>query len=84
MYKRQKGVRCRPVEGAFYLFPDVSGTGLSSEEFALRALREAGVGVLPGDAFGESGEGHIRIACTQAMESLMRAMDALERFTAAL
>ena len=79
-----KGVRCRPVEGAFYLFPDVSGTGLSSEEFALRALREAGVGVLPGDAFGESGEGHIRIACTQAMESLMRAMDALERFTAAL
>ena len=79
-----KGVRCRSAAGAFYLFPDISGTGLSSEEFSLRALREARVGLLPGDAFGESGEGYVRIACTQAMDSLMRAMDALERFTDAL
>ena len=79
-----KGVECHPAEGAFYLFPNIAGTGLSSEEFAWRLLREAKVGALPGDAFGATGEGYIRIACTQSQETLMEAMDKMEQFTAAL
>ena len=76
-----KGIKCHPAEGAFYLFPNISGTGLSSTEFAWRALREAGVAVLPGNTFGGSGEGYLRIACTQSQETLMAAMDRLEQFT---
>lgn len=79
-----KGIRCHPAEGAFYLFPSVSGTGLTSEEFAWRLLREAGVAVLPGSAFGATGEGYVRIACTQSMDTLMKSMDAMERFTSTL
>ena len=79
-----KGVTCHPAEGAFYLFPSIKGTGLSSEDFAWRALQEAGVAVLPGSTFGDSGEGYLRIACTQSQETLMAAMDKLERFTGSL
>ncbi|MBQ9564139.1 MAG: pyridoxal phosphate-dependent aminotransferase [Synergistaceae bacterium] len=79
-----KGVSCHPAEGAFYLFPNIKGTGLSSEDFAWRALQEAGVAVLPGNTFGDSGEGYLRIACTQSQETLMAAMDRLERFTGSL
>ena len=76
-----KGIKCHPAEGAFYLFPNVSGTGLSSEEFTWRLLQEAGVAVLPGSAFGATGEGYVRIACTQSQETLMAAMDRMEMFT---
>ena len=79
-----KGVKCHPAEGAFYLFPSIKGTGLSSEDFAWRLLREAKVGALPGDAFGAAGEGYIRIACTQSQETLMAAMDKMEEFAAKL
>lgn len=75
-----KGVKCHPAEGAFYLFPDISGTGLSSEEFTLQLLNEAHVAVLPGSAFGATGEGYLRIACTQSMETLSAAMDKMEEF----
>ncbi|MCR5346946.1 MAG: pyridoxal phosphate-dependent aminotransferase [Fretibacterium sp.] len=78
------GVECHPAEGAFYLFPSIRGTGLSSEEFAWRLLREAGVAVVPGNAFGSTGEGYIRIACTQSQETLMAAMDKMESFTRSL
>ncbi|MBR0094417.1 MAG: pyridoxal phosphate-dependent aminotransferase [Synergistaceae bacterium] len=75
-----KGVKCPPAEGAFYLFPDISGTGLTSEEFTWQLLNEAKVAVLPGNAFGATGEGHVRIACTQSMETLMKSMDQMESF----
>ncbi len=75
-----KGVKCHPAEGAFYLFPDISGTGLTSEEFTWRLLNESHVAVLPGSAFGQTGEGYIRIACTQSMDTLMKAMDGIEKF----
>ena len=75
-----KGVKCHPAEGAFYLFPDISGTGLNSEEFTWQLLNEAKVAVLPGSAFGQTGEGYIRIACTQSMETLMEAMNKMEEF----
>lgn len=75
-----KGVKCRTPEGAFYLFPDISGTGLNSEEFTWRLLNESKVAVIPGSAFGRTGEGYIRIACTQSMETLTEAMNRMEEF----
>lgn len=75
-----KGVRCPPADGAFYLFPNISGTGLSSEDFSWRLLEEAKVATVPGSPFGRSGKGYIRIACTQSQDTLMRAMDAIEKF----
>lgn len=75
-----KGVKCQTPEGAFYLFPDISGTGLTSEEFTWRLLNESKVAVLPGSAFGQTGEGYIRIACTQSMETLNESMNKMEEF----
>ncbi len=79
-----KGVKCHEAEGAFYLFPDISGTGLTSEEFTWKLLNEAHVAVLPGSAFGETGEGYIRIACTQSMEILLNSMDRMKNFCESL
>ena len=75
-----KGVKCHAAEGAFYLFPDISGTGLTSEEFTWQLLNEAHVAVLPGSAFGGTGEGYLRIACTQSMETLTESMNRMEEF----
>ena len=75
-----KGVRCHQAQGAFYLFPDITGTGLTSEEFTWRLLNEAHVAVLPGSAFGATGEGYLRLACTQSMETLMKSMDRMQEF----
>ena len=75
-----KGVKCQTPEGAFYLFPDISGTGLNSEEFTWRLLNESKVAVIPGSAFGQTGEGYIRIACTQSMETLNESMNRMEEF----
>ena len=75
-----KGVKCHRAEGAFYLFPDISGTGLTSEEFTWQLLNGAKVAVLPGSAFGETGEGYLRLACTQSMGTLMESMDRMEDF----
>ncbi|MBR1658408.1 MAG: pyridoxal phosphate-dependent aminotransferase [Synergistaceae bacterium] len=75
-----KGVKCHQAEGAFYLFPDISGTGLTSEEFVWQLLNDAKVAVLPGSAFGRTGEGYIRIACTQSMDSLSEAMNRMKEF----
>ena len=75
-----RGVKCHAAEGAFYLFPDISGTGLTSEEFTWQLLSEAHVAVLPGSAFGGTGEGYLRIACTQSMETLTESMNRMEEF----
>ena len=74
------GVKCPDAEGAFYLFPNIQATGLTSEEFVWQLLNEAHVAVLPGSAFGATGEGYLRIACTQSMELLAEAMDKMEEF----
>jgi aspartate/methionine/tyrosine aminotransferase len=75
-----KGVSCAPAEGAFYLFPNIKGTGLDSEKFVWDLLEKSRVATIPGSAFGASGEGYIRIACTQSMEILKQAMDKMEDF----
>lgn len=77
---KMKGVSCAPAEGAFYLFPNIKGTGFSSEDFIWKLLENAHVATIPGAAFGESGEGYIRVACTQSMDTLTEAMDRMEKF----
>lgn len=71
-------------DGAFYLFVDVRGTGLSSRDFALRLLEEEKVAVVPGDAFGPGGEGFVRCSYATSLERLEVAADRIQRFTARL
>jgi aminotransferase len=70
--------------GAFYAFPDVSGTGLSSQVFSERLLFEEQVAVVPGDAFGPSGEGHVRACYATSHEQLEEALVRMERFLGSL
>jgi len=79
-----KGVRCAEPEGAFYLFPDIRGTGVDSERFAWGLLEKGHVATLPGSAFGACGEGYVRIACTRSMEMLEKGMDRMEEFVKSL
>ncbi len=67
-------------KGAFYVFPNIRGTGLSSEDFALGLLKEEKVAVVPGPAFGECGEGHIRCSYASSMEALRKAMERMKSF----
>jgi aminotransferase len=76
----QLGLTCPNPGGAFYVFPDISSTGLSSEDFALHLLEEQKVAVVPGTAFGPSGEGHIRCSYATSMENLRAALDGIENF----
>ena len=66
-------------KGAFYIFPRVRDTGLSSKEFSELMLKEARVAVVPGSAFGKAGEGYIRISYATAYEQLEEAMDRMEK-----
>jgi aspartate aminotransferase len=74
------GVRCLKPLGAFYLFPNISGTGLPSDEFANRLLNEAGVAALPGTAFGEYGEGYIRLSFANSLTNLEAALERIRNF----
>lgn len=67
------GVRCRMPNGAFYAFPNITGTGYTSEELAGRLLNEAGVAALAGTAFGEYGEGYLRFSYANSRENLAEA-----------
>jgi len=77
---RQMGLECFEPLGAFYVFPDVSRTGLTSEEFAEQLLQEEKVAVVPGTAFGPSGEGHIRCSYAYSTEQLQEALVRIGRF----
>jgi aminotransferase len=77
------GLLCFEPKGAFYCFPDVStSTGLSAEDFAQRLLAEEHVAVVPGEAFGPSGAGHVRACYATAYEQIVTAMDRIEAFVA--
>ena len=68
-----------PPKGSFYLFVNIKATGLTSREVADRILREAHVLTLPGDAFGQCGEGYLRLACTVGRDVLKEAFDRIEK-----
>ncbi len=74
------GVRCATPQGAFYVFPNIEGTGFDERELADRLLSEAGVAVLPGTAFGHAGKGFIRIAYTQSEDELQLGLDRIKEF----
>jgi aminotransferase len=77
------GLHCFEPMGAFYCFPEVSAaTGLSAEDFAQQLLAEEHVAVVPGEAFGPSGAGHVRACYATAYEQIVEAMDRIERFVA--
>jgi len=77
---KMKNVKCAEAEGAFYLFPSIKDTGLKSEDFVWKLLESSRVATIPGSAFGRSGEGYLRIACTRSMDILTQAMDKMEDF----
>jgi len=76
------GLTCFDPRGAFYVFPSIAVTSLSSEEFCNRLLQEQHVAVVPGNAFGESGEGHVRISYSYSVEHLIEALKRIEKFVA--
>lgn len=78
------GLTCFNPEGAFYVFPCIKSTGLTSEQFCERLLYEENVAAVPGNAFGESGEGYIRISYAYSIKHLMEAMDRIKKFVAKL
>jgi aspartate aminotransferase len=74
------GWRCPMPGGAFYAWPDITGTGLSSKELADRLLNEAGVACLNGASFGSRGEGRIRFSYANSLENLMEAANRINKF----
>ena len=74
------GIPCFEPFGAFYIFPNISQFGLSSEEFATRLIREHKVAVVPGSAFGQSGEGFVRVSYAYSIDELKQAFERIERF----
>ncbi len=81
---REMGIDCFEPFGAFYVFPGIKKFGMTSEEFATRLLNEEKVAVVPGTAFGECGEGFLRISYAQSLENLKKAMGCIERFVGRL
>ena len=77
---KRMGLECFEPFGAFYVFPNISEFGMTSEEFATRFLMEEKVAVVPGTAFGECGEGFLRISYAYSLEDLKVALGRLERF----
>ncbi len=76
------GLTCFTPKGAFYTFPSIKSTGLGSEDFSTQLLQKENVAVVPGTAFGDCGEGHIRCSYATSMEDLKIALDKMEDFSA--
>ncbi len=76
----EMGLPCFVPYGAFYVFPNISRFGMTSEEFAGRLLREQRVAVVPGDAFGKCGEGFLRISYAYSIENLKVALEKIQKF----
>ena len=74
------GLTCFNPEGAFYMFPCIRSTGMTSEEFCETLLQEEKVAVVPGNAFGESGEGFVRVSYAYSLKHLQEALVRIERF----
>ena len=81
---REMGLECFEPYGAFYVFPCIKEFGMTSEEFATRFLREEKVATVPGTAFGDSGEGFLRISYAYSLDTLKIAMERLKNFVTRL
>jgi aminotransferase len=76
----QMGLSCYQPLGAFYVFPNIKKFGLSSEEFCTRLVKEAKVAIIPGTAFGDCGEGFVRISYAYSIKDIGKALDKMEKF----
>ena len=76
----EMGLSCFNPEGAFYVFPNITSTGLNSQDFAVKLLQSKRVAVVPGNAFGECGEGYVRCSYATSLEEIRTAMDRIEEF----
>jgi aminotransferase len=76
----QMGLSCYEPLGAFYVFPNIKKFGLSSEEFCTRLVKEAKVAIIPGTAFGDCGEGFVRISYAYSIKDIGKALDKMEKF----
>ncbi len=74
------GLECFEPEGAFYIFPSIKSTGLTSQEFCERLIKSHKVAVVPGDAFGKSGEGYIRVSYAYSLNHITTALGRIEEF----
>lgn len=81
---REMGLECFEPKGAFYVFPSIRCTGLTSEEFAERLLKEEKVAVVPGNAFGPGGEGFIRCCYAASVKDINEALQRMSRFISRL
>ncbi|MEM1540987.1 MAG: aminotransferase class I/II-fold pyridoxal phosphate-dependent enzyme, partial [Candidatus Bathyarchaeia archaeon] len=73
------GITCKKPKGAFYVFPNIKGTGKKSKELSDYLLNEAGVAVLPGTSFGKYGEGYLRISFANSVENIKKALDRISK-----
>ncbi|MCK6495616.1 aminotransferase class I/II-fold pyridoxal phosphate-dependent enzyme [bacterium] len=80
----EMGLSCHMPGGAFYVFPSIRSTGMTSEQFALRLLEEQAVAVVPGDAFGPSGEGFVRCSYATSLDVIEKAMEKMKAFMGSL
>jgi len=74
-----KGMTCTKPHGAFYAFPNITGTGMNSRKLGDHLLQNAGVAVLPGISFGEYGEGYLRLSFANSIENIKKALDRIEK-----
>ena len=74
------GLKTHMPQGAFYVFPSIKRTGLSSEEFCEKLLDEQNLALVPGSAFGDAGEGYVRISYAYSIEQIKKAIEKLEEF----
>ena len=81
---REMGMECFEPYGAFYVFPSIKRFNMSSEEFATRLLEEEKVALVPGTAFGDCGEGFLRISYAYSLQDLKKALDRIEKFVSRL
>ena len=76
----EMGIECFEPYGAFYMFPSIKKFGMSSDEFATRLLKEEKIAVVPGTAFGDCGEGFLRISYAYSIDDLKAALERIGRF----
>ena len=73
------GVKCSLPGGAFYAFPNVSGTGMNGSEFAKKCMHEAGVAIVPGTAFGKTSKDYVRFSFAASSDNISQALDKIKK-----
>jgi aspartate aminotransferase len=74
-----KGFTCKKPKGAFYAFPNITGTGMDSRKLGDHLLYNAGVAVLPGTSFGKFGESYLRLSFANSVENIKKALDRIAK-----